>query len=44
VVTEEAAAQLSPDEWSLRPLEPADLRGIEGLVPVFVVEPRPTST
>jgi adenylate cyclase len=42
VVTEQAAAQLSPDEWSLRPLEPADLRGIEGPVPVFVVEPRPT--
>jgi adenylate cyclase len=44
VVTEEAAAELSPDEWSLRPLEAADLRGIEGPVPVFVVEPRPTST
>jgi adenylate cyclase len=41
VVTAAAAAELSPDEWSLRPLEPADLRGIEDPVRVFVVEHNP---
>ena len=30
VVTEAVTADLSPDEWSLEPLEPADLRGIAG--------------
>jgi class 3 adenylate cyclase len=40
VVTEPAAAELSLDEWSLRALEPTELRGIEGLVRGFVVEPR----
>ncbi len=43
VVTEAAAEELSPAEWSLRPLEPADLRGIEHPVPVFVVERRSAS-
>ena len=26
--------------WSLRPLEPAELRGIEGPVRAFIVAPR----
>jgi adenylate cyclase len=42
VVTEAVAADLSLDAWSLDPLEPADLRGIEGPVRAFVVEPRGT--
>jgi adenylate cyclase len=40
VVTEATAADLDPDAWSLDPLEPADLRGIEGPVRVFVAAPR----
>ncbi len=44
VVTETAAAELSLDEWSLRPLEFADLRGIEGPVQVFVVDRRDAVT
>ncbi len=40
VVTEPAAAELSLAEWSLRPVAPADLRGIQGPVRAFVVEPR----
>ena len=41
VVTEAAAADLSPEEWSLRPLEPAELRGIAEPVNAFVADPRP---
>ena len=40
-MTEAAAADLSPEEWSLRPLEPAELRGIDEPVNAFVVDPRP---
>jgi hypothetical protein len=40
VVTEAAAAELSLVEWSLRPIELTDLRGIEGPVGAFVAEPR----
>jgi adenylate cyclase len=40
VVTEATVADLDPDAWSLDPLEPADLRGIEGPVRVFVARPR----
>ncbi len=32
VVTEAVAAELDPQGWSVHPLEPADLRGIEGPV------------
>jgi adenylate cyclase len=38
VVTEAAADALSPDEWSLRALEPAVVRGIEAPVHSFHVE------
>ncbi len=41
VVTEAVAADLKPDRWLLRPLEPADLRGIERPVRTFRVERRP---
>jgi adenylate cyclase len=41
VVTEAVAADLSPDQWSLDPLEPADLRGVEGPVRAFTVDRRP---
>ena len=41
VVTEAAAAGLSPDEWSLRPLAPAELRGISEPVNAFVAHRRP---
>ena len=44
VVTEAVTADLSPDEWALEPLVPADLRGIEGTVRVFTVERRPGTT
>ncbi len=40
VVTEAVAADLAPDAWSLQPLDPADLRGIEGPVRAFAVEPK----
>jgi len=40
VVTEAAAEELSLVEWSLRPLEQTELRGIEGPVRAFVAEPR----
>ncbi len=40
VVTEAAAAALSPDEWSLTALEPAELRGIEEPVRAFKAERR----
>ncbi len=40
VVTEAVARDLSPDTWSLRPLEPAELRGIGDPVRAFIVEPR----
>ncbi len=38
VVTEAVAEELSPAEWSVRPLEPAALRGIEDPVRAFVVD------
>lgn len=37
VVTEAAAEELPPDEWVVRPLEPASLRGIDGPVRARVV-------
>ncbi len=40
VVTEAVAEALSPDEWSLRPLEPAAVRGIEAPIQSFHVEHR----
>ena len=39
VVTDDAATQLSPDQWSLRALEPDKLRSVQGQVTAFVVEP-----
>jgi adenylate cyclase len=39
VVTEAVARDLSRDSWSLRPLEPAELRGIEDPVRAFIVTP-----
>jgi adenylate cyclase len=36
-ITEDAAAALSPDRWSLTELEPAHLRGLEDPVRVFTV-------
>jgi adenylate cyclase len=39
LVTDTAAAQLSPDQWTLHPLELAEVRGIQGPVKAFVVEP-----
>jgi adenylate cyclase len=43
VVTEAVVEDLPPDQWLVEPLEPADLRGIEGPVRVFTVEPRPAA-
>ena len=43
VVTEAVAKDLAPDLWSLRPLGPAELRGIEGPVRVFIAERREPS-
>jgi len=40
VVTEAVAQELAPDDWLLRPLEPVDLRGIEGAQRTFHVEHR----
>jgi adenylate cyclase len=40
VVTEAVADALSPDEWSLQPLEPATVRGIEAPIQSFHVEHR----
>jgi adenylate cyclase len=40
VVTEAVVNVLSPEEWSLRPLEPTLVRGVERLVPSFHVEHR----
>ncbi len=40
VVTEAVAVDLPSDEWSLRPLEPAQLRGIDDPVRAFVVDRR----
>jgi len=40
VVTEAVAEELSPEEWVLRPLEPADIRGIEAPQRTFHVERR----
>lgn len=39
VVTEAVARDLPRDIWSLRPLEPAELRGIEDPVRAFIVTP-----
>jgi adenylate cyclase len=41
VVTEAVAEDLSSDQWRLRPLEPADIRGVEGPQRTFHVERRP---
>ena len=40
IVTEAVAKELSSDEWLVRPLEPAELRGIEGPQRTFHVERR----
>ncbi len=40
VATEAAVAQLDEGEWSVRPLEPVDLRGIDEPVTAYVVERR----
>jgi adenylate cyclase len=39
VVTEDAAAALPPDRWSLRELEPTVLRGVDEPVRTFAVDP-----
>jgi adenylate cyclase len=39
VVTDAAAVQLSTDDWKLRALELADLRGVPGPVKALVVDP-----
>jgi adenylate cyclase len=44
IVTEEVAKELAPTDWSVEALEPTELRGIEGPVPVFRVERVSTST
>jgi adenylate cyclase len=44
IVTEEVAKELAPSDWSVEALEPTELRGIEGPVPVFRVERVSTST
>ena len=44
VATEAAVAELSPQEWSVRPLDPVELRGFEGPVQAFHVEHRPEPT
>ena len=41
VVTDDAATQLSPDQWSLRAFELDELRSVHGQVTAFVVEPVP---
>jgi adenylate cyclase len=41
VVTEAVARELSRDVWSLRPLEPAELRGIGDPVRAFIATPHP---
>ncbi len=38
VATEAAVAELSPHAWSVRPLEPVEVRGLEGPVQAFHVE------
>jgi hypothetical protein len=43
VATEAVIADLSPEAWSLRPIEPAVLRGIAEPVRAFIVEPRQPS-
>ena len=40
VVTEAVAVDLPPDEWLLRPLEPAQRRGIDDPVRAFIVDRR----
>ena len=40
VVTDAAAAMLTPDMWTVVPLAPAELRGIEGPIRAFHVEHR----
>jgi adenylate cyclase len=40
VVTEAATAQLTEDKWSVRPLKPARLHGIQQPVVVYAIEPR----
>jgi adenylate cyclase len=39
IVTEEVAKELTPNDWSVDPLEPTELRGIEAPVHAFHVEP-----
>lgn len=40
VVTEEVAKDLAPNDWEVDPLAPTELRGVQGLVPLFRVERR----
>jgi adenylate cyclase len=44
IVTEEVVKELTPSDWSVEPLEPADLRGIEEPVRAFRVERAGAST
>ncbi len=44
VATAEVVAELSPEQWSVHPLEPVELRGFEGPVQAFHVEHRAAST
>ncbi len=44
VATVEVVAELSPEVWSVRPLEPVELRGFEGPVQAFHVEHRAEPT
>lgn len=40
IVNDTAAAELPSASWSLRPLEPLELRGFDGVTPAFHVEPK----
>jgi adenylate cyclase len=44
IVTEDVAKELTPSNWSVEALEPTELRGIEGPVRAFHVEPRNSAT
>jgi adenylate cyclase len=44
IVTEEVAKELAPGDWSVEPLEPTELRGIEGPVRAFKVDRISAST
>jgi class 3 adenylate cyclase len=44
IVTEDVAKELTPSDWSVEALEPAELRGIEEPVRAFHVEQVGAST